>query len=157
MTGFVSSPPLPASPAGASIEHDGFFPPVDVNALRDRLRLPSQVTHERLVAAVHAAMLTVGRELRVWKLAVAGLAIVNLEDVPSFVIDGQSALMLGYQRAIACFAAAELAETHQDISATGEGRDRAEDLVTTADEHRRNGLHALRDMLGVTRTSVSLI
>lgn len=62
-----------------------------------------------------------------------------------------------YERAVFAFAAADLAETHHDISATNDGKERVESRTLAADEHRRNGTHAIRDILGVTRTAVELL
>jgi hypothetical protein len=76
---------------------------------------------------------------------------------PDDKLAGEPRLVRLYQRAIASFAAAELVDTHHDISATADGKARAEERALTADEHRRNGTHAVRDILGTTRTAVELI
>lgn len=166
--GFVSSPPATTPPPEpeAAIEHDGFFPGVKLSAVRDLVRVPTQVTDPRLKAAIVAAMLTVGAELRTWRGLQLLLGFDTLAAVSDEEVGGAPLLVQLYERAIACFVAAELADTHHDISASADGKDRAEERALAADEHRRNGTHAIRDMLDVTRaagappvtrTSVALI
>ena len=39
MTGFVANPPAPQSPPAATVKADGWFPDIDVNMVRDAMRL----------------------------------------------------------------------------------------------------------------------
>jgi hypothetical protein len=156
MGGFVSSPAPAAQPEGA-LPHDGWYPGITLEALRDTMRIPTVVTAQRLTAAANAAMLTVSRELRLWKAAQIAIGAVSLEAVLSDQFDWPEAIPLLYERAVYSFAAADIAETHSDISATNDAKDRSEARVLTADEHRRNGTHAIRDILGTLRTTVELI
>lgn len=55
------------------------------------------------------------------------------------------------------FAAADLLETHGDVTATKDGLATSEIRCETAADHRRNGIHALRDIIGKPRTTVELI
>jgi len=131
---------------------------VKPSSVRTAARIPSQVIETRLRDAIVTAMLTVSTELATWRAAkelegFATLAAVSPDDT----IGGRPRLVVLYERAIASFTAAELADTHRDISASADGQKRAEDEALTADEHRRNGTHAIRDILGMTRTSVELI
>jgi hypothetical protein len=81
----------------------------------------------------------------------------RIADVPADVIDGESVLVLAYQRAIGGFARAELIEGYRDTDLTGRGDRKVEDLEPSVDELRRDALHAIRDILGVGRTTVELI
>jgi len=160
MTGFVSSPAaVPAPPDEAAIEHDGaFFPGIKPSAARSIARVPTQVAEFRMTDAIVSAMLTVSAELSTWRAAkelegFATLAAVSPDDT----IGGEPRLVVLYERAIASFAAAELVDTHHDISATADGKARAEERALASDEHRRNGTHAIRDIRGMTRTAVELI
>lgn len=159
MSGFVSSPPSTVAPdPEPMLEHGGFFPGVRLSELRDALRVPSQVTDARLIDAACSAMLTVGLDLGAWATARQAEGRETLADVaPDDTIVGEPRLVRLYRRAVHSFTAAELADTHSDISATVDGQKRIDERAPTADEHRRNGLHALRDILGVTRTAVELI
>jgi len=164
MSGFVASPPpaepdpeAPEVPPFDLVAGDDWYPGITLTQIRDAVRVPTAVTDQRLRDAVRNAMLSVRRELRTWKTAWVAAGTAALVDVDDETIDGESALELLYRRAVCSYAAADLAETHGDIAATGDGRDRNAERAIPADEHRRNATHACRDILGVTRTSVELI
>jgi hypothetical protein len=154
MSGFVSSPAAAAA-VPATIEHDGWYPATDPAQLRASARIGEVVTPQRLQEAVLGAMVSVEAELAAWRAlqTAASLAAV----APGRTLGGEPRLVVLYRRAIAGFVAADLAETHRDITATAEGSDRGEAKALSADEHRRNATHAIRDMLGQTRTAVELI
>ncbi len=157
MNAFVSTPPAPASPAASVVESDGWYPGIDANAMRDALRIGTIVTHPRLVAAIEGAMISAMRELSAWRVAREGDGFASLEAVDPATINGTARLVILWTRTVRCLAAAELAELHRDITATADGATRADADLTTAEDYRRMGTHALRDMLGVTRTAVELI
>lgn len=161
MSGFVSPPPSaaqdPQAPAADLVAGDDFYPGVSVAEFQDAMRIPSAVSAVRAREALRGAMLTVRRELRGWKSAQVAGGTASLADVADEMVDGKPAAVLLYRRAVFAHAAADLADTHNDISATGDGKDRLEGRAVSADELRRNGTHAVRDLLGVLRTTVELI
>lgn len=159
MSGFVAQPPSsPSAPdVGDIVAGDEFWPPVAISEFRDAMRIDTSVTDTRVRDALRGGMLHVRRELRVWKVAHVLAGAGSLDDILDETVDGESAATILYARAVFSIAAADLAETHGSISATGDGRDRADEFITSADEHRRNATHAIRDILSVTRTSVELI
>lgn len=158
MSAFVSVPSAPASPPNSRIEHDGWYPGVDANKLRDATRLGSLVAHARLVEAAIGAMIDVGRELAAWKARHVAAGIANLAGIEGQAeVGGEPELVALYCRAVYALTAADLAETHGEISATGEGKDRSEDRALGAGDHRRNAIHAIRRILGAPRTLVGLI
>ena len=155
---FVSIPPSPASPANSVVEGDGWYPDIDCNAFRDVLRIGSMATHERVVGAIEGAIVTVEGELAKWRAAHETKGAASLAEVePDRKTAGQHRLTLIYTRAVRFHAAAELAETHRDLTATQDGQARADTEATTAEEYLRRATHAVRDILGVTRTAVELI
>ncbi|MGF7149445.1 hypothetical protein FHS96_003096 [Sphingomonas zeicaulis] len=164
MTGFVASPPpteadpqAPEQPPFDLVAGDDWYPGITLTVVRDAVRIPTTVTDQRLRDSVRGAMISVRRELAAWKRRWIAAGVAGLVDVDDETIDGESALELLYRRAVCAYAAADLAETHGDISATNEGRERNEERAVPADEHRRNATHAIRDILSVGRTSVELI
>jgi hypothetical protein len=168
MSGFVSNPSAPVvEQPETALAHDGFFPGVKLSDLRDAERLPQQVTDKRLTDAAVAAMLTVSVELAAWKAAQLALGFETLATVAPVGADGtvgeveqiagSPRLVRLYERAIGSLVAAELADTHHDISASADGKTQAEDRALASDEHRRNATHAIRDIVGETRTTVELI
>ncbi|MDB5724996.1 MAG: 31, BuPhKS14 gp31 [Novosphingobium sp.] len=162
MSAFVSSPAAPSSAntdvAGTyMVVADGWYPPIDMVLLRKAVKIGADVDDERVKDAVITAMIAVGIELMLWKLAHVDAGVEQLEDLPGDMIAGAKIIVHLWRRAVYSFVAAELAENSRDISATKDGADRAEEKALTADDHRRNGIHAIRDMLGVGRTTVELI
>ncbi|WP_129792554.1 head completion/stabilization protein [Sphingosinicella sp. CPCC 101087] len=161
MSGFVASPPStppdPQQPGLDLVAGDEFYPAVSIAEFRDSMRLGTVITDVRARDALRGAMVTVRRDLRDWKARHVAAGAVSMEDVDSEEIDGELALELLYRRAVFAFGAADLAETHNDISATSDGKERTEERTLSVDEHKRNGLHAIRDIIGVGRTAVELI
>lgn len=159
MSGFVAQPPADSAvdDAAGLVAGDLFWPAVAIPVFRDAMRIAISVTDVRVRDALRGGMLHVRRELRNWQTGHIAAGAATLQDVASEVVDGISAAELLYRRAVFCIAAADIAETHNEVSATQDGRDRAADDVSAADELRRNATHAIRDILGVTRTSVELI
>jgi len=146
-----------ADPASAPIVNDGFFPNVDPALFREQLRIRDAVTPARAREALIAAILGVGRDLAAWAVTKIADGHDKLASVPSPSIDGTSRLVLLYRRAVFTAAKAELVERYRDTDMTGAGQRKAEDLEPSVGELRRDSLHAIRDILAVTRTTVELI
>ncbi len=164
MAGFVASPPPPTAGSADAVEADGWFPAVSLAALRDSMRVGTAVTDARLRDAILGAMLTAMTDLASWQDRAQAAGAADLASVPdrnslgaSRMLGGQPRLVQLWRRAIASYAMADLAETQRPVAATFDGRQRAEEESVTAEEHRRNGLSAIRDILGRTRNRVSLL
>lgn len=155
---FTAVPPAPQSPANSVVSAGDWWPEIDCNEARDVLRLGDIVTHDRLVNALRGALVTVLGELREWKAAQLAAGFAALAEVaPDDEIDGLTLLEVQFTRAVLFAAAAELADQYRAITATQEANARADAQSLTADDYRRMSTHAVRDILGVTRTSVELI
>lgn len=155
---FNALPPVPASPVGAIIAGDDFWPGIDANAMRDELRIGPIVTHARLAAAIKGGLISIDRELADWRAAREREGAAELAQVePDRKLADTHRLSLLFTRAVQFAAAAELAELHRDISATQEGATRAESEVLTARDYRRLALEAVRDMLNVNRCAIELL
>jgi hypothetical protein len=161
MNGFVSVPPASIACPGedcAQIVHaDGFFPEIDLHDLRDVMRIGTAVTDPRLREAVIAAMTTTMRDLAIWRTDRILEGFDRADAIPGPEIDGTSLIGHRWRRAVYNHACGELCETHRDVSATGDGSDRAEDKALSADDYRRDALHAIRDILGESRIYAELI
>jgi hypothetical protein len=141
----------------APIENDGWFPDIDPAALRKEQRIRDSVTAERLRAAIIAAIITVGNQLAAWQAGRMTSTPTKLADVPSPKIDGESRYVLLYHAAIAAYAKSKLVEGYRDTDTTTAGQRDVEDLEPTISELRRDGIHAIRDILGRGRTDIELI
>lgn len=159
MSGFVAPPPSgPSSPDPEDLVDGGtFYPQLEISRFRDSMRVSTSVADVRVRDALRAGMLTVRVDLQAWAAAKIAAGYPALEAIDCDEIDLEPITVILWRRAVFSYAAAELVETHNEISATKDGTDRVEQLTPTAADHRRNGLHAVRDLLGVGRTAVELI
>jgi hypothetical protein len=115
------------------------------------------VTHARLLGA-RGRFADGGRRTGEWRAAREAEGCASLAEVePARTIGGKPRAVVLYTRAVRCAAAAELAETHRDVTATTHGQARADDEKLTAADYRRMVTEAIRDLLGTTRVAVELI
>lgn len=162
MTSFVSLPSAADQPAPQPVPGDGFFPTIDIEALRESVRIDQTVTSVRLRDAVIAAVLGIGQELGTWRYGHVLTGIAKLEDVPNprgpqLAAEGVAWSTALYLRAIASLTAADLVDKGRDAGTTLAGHDRADELETVADIHRRNYRWAVNDLIGRPRSTIELI
>lgn len=167
MTGTLIIPPLGCAPCEATTEpaalapeplaHDGWWPGVDLTRLRAEARLRDSVTGERLRDAAIAAMIWVGEQLAAWQIVQLAAGHVELAAVLDIEIAGERRLAILYRQAVTAFAKASLVERYRDFDLTGAGERRVEELDASVGELRRDAIHAVRAILGRTRTDVELI
>lgn len=146
----------PTEPETAVI-NDGFFPDIDPAAIRDAARITNSVTPGRLRAAILGAIMAIEIDMRAYAAAQIAAGHASLDAVPAALLDGRSVQLLRYERAVALYAKAELIARMPDFDTTGAGDNRADETTPTIGELRRDAMHAVRDMLGKTRTTVALI
>lgn len=143
--------PQPPVTAGA------FWPQVDVALLREAIRVPGDVTQQRMRATVVMAVMSVTGELEQWQADKEAAGYATLAEVPARLIDDTSRLVQLYLRAVYCATAVELHERYRAYDATAQGNQRADDLSPTIDEMRRDQRNAISDLLGTRRVTVELI
>jgi hypothetical protein len=153
MSGFVAG----GTVASGQLVSDPFWPAIDLDQVRARIRLDSSVTTERLKSAVIAAAITVNRELAGYRYAQVTSGYATLANVPGPQVDGLSERAHLYLRAIDAATAAEVAERYRSYDSTAKAQENAEALTPTIDEYRRDQRWAIRDFLGLARTTVELI
>lgn len=145
-----------AAPA-TEIQSDSWWPGIEPDQVRSEMRLDGSITAERLRASLVAAISTVNDALLAWKQVQKLAGYTSLEQVPADQIDGTSRQVLLYRRAVACCAAAEVAERYRSFDATDSANQRADDLSPSIEELRRDQRWAIRDFLGARRVTVELI
>ena len=154
MSGFVAGGETP--PAN-HINTDSFWPSIDLDQMREALRIDASVTPPRLETAVIAAAISVNRELLKWRYAQEAAGYATLADVPAGTIKDVSELVHLYARAIQAATGAEVCERYRSYDSTGTGDRKAEALQFNIDEYRRDQRWAIRDLLDVPRMTVELI
>jgi len=163
MNVFMPDDPGPVVPEAQSpdrpIDTGGWFPSIDPTLFRAEHRVNDSVTSERVRQALIAAAIGVFRDLAEWSRGRRADGAANLAQVVTDLpeIDGESALILLYRRAVSTAAKAELIEGYRDMDITGAGQRGAELLDPTIGELRRDSTFAIRDILNVGRTTVELI
>lgn len=155
MSGFVAGSRGPK--ADSPIITDPFWPSVDLENMRETLRIDGSVTGPRLEAAAVAATISVNRELKAWRIEQQGNGYVSLVDVPGDLVNGESEFIHLYRRAIYAATGAEITERYRSYDATQSGRKSADEELPNIDEYRRDQRWAISDLLGQRRTTVELI
>lgn len=152
---FIAVPPV-ADPE-APIDCGTFLPAVYPAEARERMRIDGTVTPERLRAALVEAASSVADELTAWVESKAIEGYASLADVRASTIDGTSALVHRFHRAVCCMASAELIERMRDYDSTNDGHLQADKLTPTIDELRRDARWAISDIVGQRRSTVELV
>ncbi|MFM5844042.1 head completion/stabilization protein [Aeromonas sanarellii] len=154
-TGFIAN--ATTSPAEGEIDSSPFWPAISLPDLRDTVRLDGTVTTARLKHAVIDAITSVNRDLADWRRAREAEGVTTLAAVPGEVINGESAYLHSYRRAIYAMTRANLLERYTDYSATGDGVKGADAKIISSDDLYRDARFAIRDILGTTHITVALI
>lgn len=154
-SGFI--PTNPASKDEGEISSAPFWPVIKLADLRAIMRTDGTITTERLRHAVIDAIAAVNSDLSGWAINRQGEGHDQLADVPSQTISGESVLVHWYRRAIYSMARANLYERYLDSSATEAATKDAEPRNQTADDLYRDARFAIRDILGITHSTIELI
>lgn len=147
----------PAGAYGAPIRSGNWWPEIDPAAAMAALRIDGNVSAERLRAALVEGMVHAIEQLGQWKIDRLAEGHARLADVPAPEIDGESAHLARFRRAVYGYAAASLAEQYRATDATGAGAQRAELIEAPIEVLRRDARWAISDILGRPRTVVELI
>jgi hypothetical protein len=156
---FIAAQPAPAQGAEATIRNAAFWPDIEPAECRDAMRLDGTVTAARLRGALVEAMATVNDQLADWRRAQIAAGRPTLADVEADAIDGESAHVARYRRAVHCTAAASLTERLRHFDATGKAANvhTQERIDATAEDYRREAQWAIRDIRGEKRALIDLV
>jgi hypothetical protein len=154
-----TTPPEDPAPLGTLRADDAFWPAIDLAELRAALRLDGTVTAERLRHAATEALAHAMDELAAWAAVQRLDGHPTLADVPARRIDGRSVQVQRFMRAICGMTHASLLERYADYDSTGRARKSHDEPLrdAQAEQHRRDARWAIRDLLGLSRTTVELI
>jgi hypothetical protein len=158
MSSFLATADTTAAPApSTTLENDGWFPDIELAALREETRLDGTVTDTRLRAAALDAMASCNAELGSWQASQVAAGHSDLASVPAPKLGGVSTHVIRYRRAVFNLVRADLTEQYRGYDSTKSGGQAAEALEETICEARRNVRIALADIRGIRRTTVELI
>lgn len=156
---FIAAEPAttsPQPPESTTVANDGFFPDIDLQRLRGAVRLDGTVTDDRLRNAVVEAVISVNDELGTWKAAQQLAGVTGLAELEPR-IGGEAVQLRRYLTAIYRTVKADLNEQFRNFDATKSGDAEAEQLLQMVEDERRAARWAIRDFLGLPRTTVELI
>ncbi|WP_321815678.1 MULTISPECIES: head completion/stabilization protein [unclassified Paraburkholderia] len=143
--------------AADTLKNDGWFPDIELGALREQMKLDGNVTDARLRPATLDAMASCNAELRSWQLKQIDAGCASLADVTAPQLGGESTHVIRYRRAVFNLVRADLTEQYRGLDTTKSGGQKAEELEATICEARRNVRIAIADICGRRRTTVELI
>tara|TARA_R110002167_G_scaffold12963_5_gene54875 strand:- start:4889 stop:5383 length:495 start_codon:yes stop_codon:yes gene_type:complete len=144
-------------PAGDVVMFDGWWPSINITAVREAVRIDTTVTPDRLRDSVRHAMLDIAQDLEGWRAQQEAAGHTNLEAVPARrEIDGQSDYLMRFNRAVYSVVGGDVGERQLGSGLTSAGADRAEQLKADVDVHARNVSAAVRAFLGLPRIRARL-
>lgn len=159
---FGSSPVIavgadPRGESGPEIASDAFWPTVSPADFRECMRLDGTVTESRIRAALIDAIFSANDSLSRFRSLARGHGLATLAETSTSLIDGTSANIHRYRRAVYCLAAASLCERYRGADATGAGNQKADLVESPISDLRRDAAWAIADIQGLRRTVVELI
>lgn len=152
--------PAAASPTTQddTITPNAFWPSISIAEYRATMNVDDSVPAVRVKTALIAAITTVSKELRAFRLAaikngIATLAACDADEV----INGESVHVHSFKQAVYSFANVEILEKYATFAATGNTAERAEAKQEQANDFRCMGHNAVADILGRNRCDSELI
>lgn len=141
----------------AFIDSGPFWPNINPGQARLEMRLDGTVNATRLRTALIEAVALVNTELDAWATQQQASGHTTLAETTDKQIDQVSINVLRYNRAVYCYAAANLQERLRNFDTTNEGHIRADAVSDPIDDHRRDARWAVSDIMGRSRTVVELV
>lgn len=158
MPSFIAASPAPADPVLVPVCADGWYPEVDLTALRTRTGLDGTWTDARLIPMVREAADAIAGVLAGWRVAREAEGAPSLAAVaPADVLDGTPLAVWRWQAALDCRVRAAVILATRDFDSTKSGHDRADALEATADDWLARSHEALSRLMGRPRATVDLI
>lgn len=145
--------------SGQKIIHSGaFWPVINLDHLRQDMRIDNSVTSSRLYHAAVSVVANVNQQLENLRQKAAALGQETLAATNSKqMINGESLPVIRYRRAVYTYTKALLLEAYADHDATGKTASRADAKQEQADDNRREGHYAIADLLGRHRIDCELV
>lgn len=155
---FATAPQITQQPEHATIQSDPFFPEIDLNRMRQAMRIDNTITSARLYEVALEAVIHVNLQLDLHRRLALSVGKTTLgETNTKQIINGESLPEIRYRHAVYNYAKANLSEQYADFDATGKTASRADAKQQNADDYRREGHAAVADIKGVERNDSELI
>lgn len=141
-----------STPSQIIIKSDSFYPDVDLDHIREIVRIDGAVTNARLQQVIIEEVIDVNRLLKSLKDKVA-----QLSDLSNSEINDLPETDYLYRSAVANGVAAKVNENYRNYDSSNAGGKKAENAELTVDDYRRNKQWAILQLLGENHTVVELI
>jgi hypothetical protein len=138
----------------APLPHHPFWPEISPADFRAVIGVDGTVTTARLTHALINAITLANDELSAFRRRHEERGVTCLASIPE---EESGRLVYLYRRAVYEWAKADLMERMLGFDATAAGQKRSEAQEPVIDDHYRNAIWAIRDILGRRRTTVELI
>jgi hypothetical protein len=154
---FIAIEPTTETGDTTTISSGPFWPVIDVDQLRQAMRIDGTVTDHRLNHAAINAVSEVNADLNYWRKEREAEGVTTLADVTAESINDTSVNLHHYRRAVYALTQANLVERYRSFDATAKGNQEADELTPQITELYRDARWAIRNILGITHTTVELI
>ena len=149
---FPTAPSNAQPPKLKTIESGSFWPQIDLDHLRQAARIDTTITPERLHHTAIEAVAYVNAQLS--SLLPLRPQLARADDL---TINGESIRIHRYRRAVYSYTKALLLEIYNDYDSTGKTAARSDAKQETAEDYRREGHHAIAELLKKPRIDCELI
>ena len=154
MSDFVSNA---TTSEDATLQNNGFWPGLKLSDFRASMRVDNVATVDRAAHALESAMLTVNARLWKFQQGQQQEGITEAAQIPARNAERDGDVVVLYKRAVWSMAKADLVERYRDYDATGDARDRADDMDPMVDDLRQSAAFAINDIQRQPRMTVELI
>lgn len=158
MTGFNFNTAAPTNTQTIDKQHidsGDFWPVIDLDELRRDMRIDTTITPDRLFDTAVNSVAYVNDQLKDI-IAIVPLA-QHISQTDPRRINGEPLANIRYRRAVYSYTKALLLEIYNDYDSTGKTAARSDAKQETAEDYRREGHHAIAELLKKPRIDCELI
>lgn len=158
MTGFNFHHTAPSNTQNTGKQHinsGDFWPEIDLDDLRLAMRIDTTITPDRLYDTAVNTVAYVNDQLKSLTATIPTAQHISQTDTRR--INGEPLANIRYRRAVYSYTKANLLEIYNDYDSTGKTAARADAKQETAEDYRREGHHAIAELLSRPRIDCELI
>lgn len=141
------------------IKNIAFFPNILIKEVRESQRLDGTVTTTRLKHSIISAIITINDDLNTWRLIQQSKGYNSIKEIgaPNDFIESKSKYFYLYKEAVFCWANALLKDRYLNYDPTSKAVKQNDTEEKSAGDLYRDARYAVRDILGISRSTMALI
>jgi len=140
-----------------TLENSAFWPDLELTEFMTRYRIPSDHHVDLVREQLCLAMAEINRQLSSWQAEREAEGYASLATVPADEIDGGSALVRLYKRAVHCYAKGQLLTDFASVVRRQEAENLGKEAPERAETFSEWSTQAVRQLQGIGAISVELI